>query len=78
LVATVGNVTVFTLKLVDVTGVQALGFVGNTQVKFDTSRVFPTGVVANGFIGPTFGPGVLVWGLVNDAQDPNWVPVIDG
>ena len=52
-----------------VTGVQAIGYVGNASVT-GSATIYLTGVQATGIIGQ-----VLVWGQIPDGSNPNWSPV---
>jgi hypothetical protein len=49
-----------------VNGIQATGSVGNVIVQINKA-VTVTGVSATGRVQTA-----LVWGIINDAQDPNW------
>jgi hypothetical protein len=51
---------------VPVNGVQAVGKIGDVNISAGVT-VNLTGVQATGIIGQ-----VLVWGQVDDDQDPNW------
>jgi hypothetical protein len=49
-----------------VTGLQAVGTVSGVTIAANAD-VFVTGVSAQGQVG-----NVLVWGVVDDSQTPNW------
>ena len=54
-----------------VTGVQAAFTLGSVSVMSD-AIVPVTGVQATGYVG-----NVLVWGLVNTSQTPNWTQIVN-
>jgi hypothetical protein len=65
----VGTATVAANSTASVTGVQATGFIGNVNVS-GKALVTVTGVSATGIVAQ-----VLVWGLIDDNQNPNWVQI---
>lgn len=54
---------------ISVAGVSAIGQLGNVEV-IGTANIYPEGVQAVGIISP-----VLVWGQVDDGQNPDWQAV---
>ena len=67
----IGTVALSFPREVDVTGVLALGSIGDASVAIRYGvQVYPTGVDAIGAIQT-----VLVWGLIDENQNPNWVQI---
>jgi len=67
----IGTVTLSFPREVDVTSVVALATVGEASVVIRYGvQVYPTGVNATGAIQT-----VLVWGLIDENQNPNWVQI---
>lgn len=67
----VGDVSVSQSIAVLVAGVEGTGEIGDVTVSTSGISVLVTGVAATGYVG-----SVLVWGLVDDTQSPNWQNVV--
>ena len=66
-----GTVTFSFPRTVDVTNIVALASMGDASVLIQYAvQVYPTGINAAGTM-----QNVLVWGIIDDSQTPNWVQI---